>query len=134
MPRSCIFKIRDQTGVVDMIEMLKNFQLAIKQQRHVLPLLEHIDLRVNLVCEQKTIQIIIKNGEIFILHDSEQSQTISEIRGDLNVIKELLEGKERLRVLERNGQVRISAPIRTTLLLESIFYLTKAQENFSKII
>src|SRR3954452_19104062 len=134
MPRSCIFKIRDQTGVVDMIEMLKNFQLAIKQQRHVLPLLEHIDLRVNLVCEQKPIQIIIKNGEIFILHDSEQSQTISEIRGDLNVIKELLEGKERLRVLERNGQVRISAPIRTTLLLESIFYLTKAQENFSNII
>lgn len=116
-----------------MIEMLKNFQLAIKQQRHVLPLLERIDLRVNLVCEQKTIQIIIKNGEIFILHDSEESQTISQIRGDLNAIKELLEGKERLRVLERNGQLRISAPIRTTLLLESVFYLTKAQENFPKI-
>jgi hypothetical protein len=117
-----------------MIEMLKNFQLAIKQQRHVLPLLEHIDLRVNLVCEQKAIQIIIKNGEIFILHDSEVTRTISEIRGDLNAIKELLEGKGRLRVLERNGQLSISAPIRTTLLLESIFYLTKAQENFSKII
>lgn len=116
-----------------MIEMLKNFQLAIKQQRHVQPLLERIDLRVNLVCEQKTIQIIIKNGEIFILHDSEESQTISQIRGDLNAIKELLEGKERLRVLERNGQLRISAPIRTTLLLESVFYLTKAQENFPKI-
>ncbi|MBT2729127.1 SCP2 sterol-binding domain-containing protein [Bacillus sp. ISL-75] len=116
-----------------MIEMLKNFQLAIKQQRHVLPLLEQIDLRVNLVCEQKAIQIIIKNGEIFILHDSEVTRTISEIRGDLKAMKQLLEGKERLRALEHNGQLRISAPIRTTLLLESVFYLTKAQENLPKI-
>ena len=60
-------------------------------------------------------------------------QTISEIRGDLNAMKQLLEGKERLRVLEQNGQLSIPAPIRTTLLLESIFYLTKAQENFAKI-
>ncbi|MBT2738145.1 SCP2 sterol-binding domain-containing protein [Bacillus sp. ISL-7] len=116
-----------------MIEMLKNFQLAIKQQRHVLPLLEHIDLRVNLVCEQKAIQIIIKNGEIFILHDSEVTRTISEIRGDLKAMKQLLEGKERLRALEHNGQLRISAPIRSTLLLESVFYLTKARENLPKI-
>jgi hypothetical protein len=134
MSHSCIFKISDQTGVVDMIEALKTFQLTIKQQGHVLPLLEHIDLRVNLICEQKAFQIIIKDKEIFILHDSsKQTQTLAEIRGDLNTIRQLLEGKERLRVLERNGQLNVTAPIRTTLLLESIFYLTKAQENFSKI-
>ncbi|MEH7501271.1 hypothetical protein V7152_04370 [Neobacillus drentensis] len=117
-----------------MIEALKTFQLAIKQQGHLLPLLGHIDLRVNLVCDQQDIQIIIKDGEIFSLHDSDETQTIFEIRGDLIAMKQLLEGKERLRVLERNGQLSISAPIRTTLLLESIFYLTKAEENFAKII
>jgi hypothetical protein len=133
MLRSCIVNLREQTGVVDMIEVLKAFQLAIKQQGHILPLLEHRDLRVNLVIEQATIQMIIKNREIFILHDSDETQTIAEVRGDLRAMKQLLEGKERLRTLERNGQLTISAPIRTTLLLESIFYLTKPQENFSKI-
>lgn len=134
MPRSCIFRIREQTGVVDMIESLKIFQLAIKQQAHVLPLLEHIDLRVKFVCEQNTFQLIIKDGEIFILHDrKDSSQSTSEIRGDLNIIQQLLEGKERLRVLERNGQLTVTAPLRTTLLLESVFYLTKAKVNFAKI-
>lgn len=117
-----------------MIEALKTFQIAIKQQGHVLPLLEHINLRANLVCEQKAIQIIIKDGEFFVLHDREENQTIPEIRGDLAAMKQLLEGKERLRALERKGQLSISAPLRTTLLLESIFYLTKAQEDFANII
>lgn len=117
-----------------MIEALKAVQITIKQQGHVLPLLEHSRIRVNLVCEQKTNQVIIKDGEFFILHDSEATQTIPEIRGDLKAMKQLLEGKERLRALERNGQLSISAPLRTTLLLESIFYLTKAQEEFAKII
>jgi hypothetical protein len=117
-----------------MIEALKTFQLAIKQQGHVLPLMEHINLRVNLVCEQKTMQIIIKDGELFTLYAREDTQAETEIRGDLKAITQLLEGKERLRVLERHGQLTISAPLRATLLLESIFYLTKPQGNFSKII
>lgn len=117
-----------------MKETMKAFQLAVKQQGHILPLLEHGDLRVNLISELTTIQIVFKNREVFILHDNEGIQTIPEIRGDRQAIKQLLEGKERLRTLERNGQLTISAPIRTTLLLESIFYLTKSQENFSKII
>jgi hypothetical protein len=117
-----------------MIEALKTFQLAIKQQGLVLPLMEHINLRVNLVCEQKIMQIIIKDGELFTLYAREDTQAETEIRGDLNAIKQLLEGKERLRILERNGQLTVSAPLRATLLLESIFYLTKPQENFSKII
>jgi hypothetical protein len=120
---------------MDMIEALKTFQLAIKQQGHVLPLMEHINLRVNLVCEQKTMQIIIKDGELLTLYvHRDDTQAETEIRGDLNAIKQLLEGKERLRVLERLGQLTISAPLRATLLLESIFYLTKPKENFSKII
>ncbi|MCM3115186.1 hypothetical protein M3610_07775 [Neobacillus sp. MER 74] len=116
-----------------MIEVLKTFQLAIKQQGHLLPLLEHIHTRVNLICEQNTYQIFMKDREIFILHDSKETQTIPEIRGDLYAMRQLLTGEERLRTLERNGQLSISAPIRTTLLLESIFYLTKTQDHIAKI-
>ena len=116
-----------------MIETLKTFQLAIKKQGHVLPLLEHINLRVNLVCERNSFQIILKDREIFIIHDSEETQSLSEIRGDLHAMKDLLEGKQRLRALERSGHLSIKAPIRTKLLLESIFYLTKAQDDFLKI-
>ena len=116
-----------------MIEVLKTFQLAIKEQGHLLPLLEHIDAKVNLICEQNTYQIIIKDREVFILHDSRETHTRSEIRGDLHAMKQLLTGEVRLRALERNGLLSISAPIRTTLLLESIFYLTKTQENIAKI-
>ncbi|WP_026567860.1 hypothetical protein [Bacillus sp. UNC41MFS5] len=130
---SCIVNIRAKTGVVEMIEELKTFQLAIKQQGHLLPLLEHIHTRVNLICEQNTYQIFMKDREIFILHDSNETQTIPEIHGNLHAMKQLLTGKERLRALERNGQLRISAPVRTTLLLESIFYLTKAQDDYAKI-
>ncbi|MEH7076348.1 hypothetical protein [Neobacillus drentensis] len=114
-----------------MIETLKNFQLTIKQQGHVLPLLERVNIRLNLVCEQKNIQIIIRNGEVLSIFDSEPADTLPEIRGDLQAMKQLLEGKERLRALERSGQISITASLRTTLLLESIFYLTKAQENFA---
>ncbi|WHY66223.1 hypothetical protein [Neobacillus sp. SuZ13] len=116
-----------------MIEVLETFQIAIKQQGHLLPLLEHIQTRVNLICEQNTYQIIIKDREVFILYDSVETPARSEIRGDLHAMKQLLTGEERLRALERNGLLSISAPIRTTLLLESIFYLTKTQGNIAKI-
>jgi hypothetical protein len=116
-----------------MIEAMKTFLLTIKQQEHVVPLLKHLNLRVNLVCEQQTLQLVIKEREILLLHDEEKTKTTSEIQGNQTAFIQLLEGKERLRVLERNGQITVSAPLRIVLLLESIFYLTKTQDDFLKI-
>ena len=110
-----------------MIEALNNFLTKVKEQRHILPLIENADLRVNINTNQHSIQLVIKNGTIFTLQNQPAKY---EISGDLNAMTQLLEGKKRLRTLK----LSISAPLRTTLLLESLFYLTKAQEDFVKIV
>ncbi|WP_223591964.1 hypothetical protein [Neobacillus bataviensis] len=110
-----------------MIEALNNFLTKVKVQGHILPLIENADLRVNLNTHQQSIQLVIKNGTIFTLQNQPSKY---EISGDINAMTQLLEGKQRLRTLK----LSISAPLRTILLLESLFYLTKAQQEFAKII
>jgi hypothetical protein len=115
-----------------MDETVHFFLQMIKERSHVLQLINNIELLVNLVSGEKRVLIAIKNGEVYLLHDTELIQTNYEISGD---IKKLLEGKETLRSLVRKGQLKISAPFRTILLLESIFYLTRAQDHqLAKII
>jgi hypothetical protein len=118
-----------------MIETVKTFLENIKEQKHVQLLLVQGDFRVTLNCQQQTVHLVIKNGGIFILQGSVESSTKYEISGDLTAMKQLLKGKERLRVLEKNGQLKVSAPLRVKLLLESIFYLSKTQNcELAKII
>jgi len=107
----------------------------IKNQEHVLPLIHQADLQVNLCCEAQTIQLNIKDGGIFLMQYPDVQQVKYEISGSPTAMKQLLEGTERLRVLEQQGQLKASTPLRTTLLLESIFFLTNAQNSqFAKII
>ncbi|WP_066091484.1 SCP2 sterol-binding domain-containing protein [Neobacillus novalis] len=122
------------------MDVVEAFLAKIKDQEHVQPLFLHADLQINLRCEGQTIQLIIKNGNIMILQNSEAQQSKYEISGSQNAMKQLLEGTQRLRVLEQQGQLKVSAPLRTTLLLESVFFLTKAQNrertknNLNKVI
>jgi hypothetical protein len=46
----------------------------------------------------------------------------------------LLEGKEKLRNLLKKEQLKVIAPFRAVLLIESIFYLTKPEEQLTKFI
>jgi hypothetical protein len=112
-----------------MLDVVKVFLAKVKEQGHVLPLIKQANLQLDLHCEQQTIQIVIKNGDVFILQDAEGPLLKSEISGNEMAMKLLLEGKERLRVLKQNRQLNVLAPLRTILLLESIFYLTKAQDR-----
>jgi hypothetical protein len=119
-----------------MFETMNTFLQAVKEREHIHPLIQQADLRVSLLCDQhQPIQLVIKNGEIVTLLDSESTeQPRNEISGNLTAMEQLLEGKERLRVLERNSHLKVTSSLRTTLLLESIFYLTKAQNDFAKIV
>jgi len=118
-----------------MIEAVKTFLGKIKDQEHVLLLIHQTDMQVNLHCNQQTIQLIIKNGGIIILQNPEAQPAKNEISGSRTVMKHLLEGTQRLRVLEQQGLLKVSASLRTTLLLESIFFLTKAKNHqLAKII
>lgn len=118
-----------------MMDVVEAFLAKIKDQEHVLPLFLHADLQINLRCEGQIIQLIIKNGNIIMLQNSEVQQAKYEISGSPNAMKQLLEGTQRLRILDQQGQLKVSAPLRTTLLLESVFFLTKAKDpvNLQKI-
>jgi hypothetical protein len=112
-----------------MIEALQTFLAMIKEQEHLLPLIHNANLHVALQTKQETILLAIKNGKISTLPELANQQEKIVISGNINAMEQLLEGKETLRVLASLGQLKVSAPFRTTLLLESIFYLTNPQER-----
>ncbi|MEH7418935.1 hypothetical protein V7266_27270 [Neobacillus drentensis] len=115
-----------------MNDLTEKFLRKFIVQGHILSLIKHADIKVKFYCEQDFAVIQIKNGQMSLLNDPET--ICSEVKGDSHAIQKLFEGTETLRTLEKKGQLTISAPLRTTLLLESIFFLTKAHENLSKVI
>jgi hypothetical protein len=117
-----------------MMKAVENFLVKIQEQEHVFPLIQNADLHVNLRSEGQLVQLVIKNGAIFILQNPDVQQLKYEISGNEDIMKQLFEGTERLRILEQNGQLKVNAPLRIILLLESLFYLTQAQEDFRKIV
>lgn len=117
-----------------MIEEVQRFLVKMQQQEHVYPLIRQADVHVNLRCDQHKVQLVIKNGSVFILQNPSEQQMVYEISGNDMSMKQLIEGTTRLRILEQKDKIKVDAPLRITLLLESLFYLTKAREDFAKII
>jgi hypothetical protein len=73
--------------------------------------------------------LVFHQGEVFLIEDCHENTGNVVISGQVGSIIKLLEGKEKLRILVRSGQLKVKAPFRTLLLLESIFFLTKAKED-----
>jgi hypothetical protein len=118
-----------------MEEMIQIFLSAIKQRCHVLKLIEKLDgLKIKLVCEGQEDFLVFHRGEVFLLVGNSDITVTYEISGHQDSIYSLLEGKEKLRILINNGQLKVKAPFRTILLFESIFYLTKLEERYEKFI
>jgi hypothetical protein len=118
-----------------MKEMIQIFISAIKKRGHVLKLIEKLDgLKIKLVCEGKEEFLVFHRGEAILITDNKEKAAIYEICGQLNSINSLFEGKEKLRNLINNRQLKVKAPLRTILLLESIFYLTRTEAQVEKII
>ncbi|MED3622472.1 SCP2 sterol-binding domain-containing protein [Neobacillus thermocopriae] len=115
-----------------MIEAVQVFLQEVKKRNHLFPLIDQVDIRVVLKSEQQTIQFIIKNGEILFLHERNDSQPHCLISGSSDGLAQLLKGQEKLRTLERIGSLTITAPLRTVLLLESIFYLANSRNEKMK--
>jgi hypothetical protein len=118
-----------------MKEMIQIFLSAIKERSHILKLIEKLDgLVIRLVCEGNEELIVFHRGEVFLFVDNDESVVTYVISGQKESLCTLLEGKGKLRNLIKNGQLKVKAPFRTVLLIESIFYLTKPEEQFTKII
>ena len=118
-----------------MKEIIQIFFSAIKKRGHILKLIEKLDeLKIKLICEGQEEFLIFQRGEVFLLTDKSDSAVAYEISGQQESMYSLLEGKEKLRILIKNEQLKVKAPFRTILLIESIFYLTKPEERYEKFI
>lgn len=125
----------NRIGVVDMIESVQAFLVRMREQSHVLQLIKNIDdLTVRLVAGGSSISIAIVNKEMFILQNVDEEIEGCKIFGEIKDMEDLLNGKEKLRSLVKSGNLQISAPFRTVLLLESLFYLTNTEISAIKII
>lgn len=112
-----------------MIDCIRCFLRKTKEHRHVLQLIKETDsIMISFISNNESITLSLKNGEITLLHDSEEMFNRYEIYGDFSAIEQLLTGKERLRNLVKREKLSIVAPFRRILMLESLFYLTKGTD------
>jgi hypothetical protein len=118
-----------------MEEMIQVFLSAIRKRSHVLKLIENLDvLKIKLISDNAEEILVFHRGEVFLLVDNDESAGTYVISGERNSIYSLLQGKEKLRNLIHYKKLNITAPFRTILLIESIFYLTRPMKQFEKSI
>jgi hypothetical protein len=118
-----------------MEEMIQVFLSAIRKQSHVLKLIENLDvLKIKLNSDNAEEILVFHRGEVFVLVDNDESTEAYVISGQRDSIYSLLSGKEKLRNLIHYKKLNITAPFRTILLIESIFYLTRPMKQFEKSI
>jgi hypothetical protein len=118
-----------------MEEMIQVFLSGIKRQCHVLKLIENLDgLKIKLICENAETILVFHRGEVFKLVENDESSESYVIRGQRDSVYNLIRGNEKLRTLIHNKKLSLSAPFRTILLIESVFYLTKPEKQFEKFI
>nr|WP_263324979.1 SCP2 sterol-binding domain-containing protein [Neobacillus sp. Marseille-Q6967] len=108
-----------------MIDPVQNFLMSINKRGHVLKLIEKLELNIRLVMDQKDFVLAFTNGAVSLLDHTKNTEVT--ISGHQESVSLLVEGKEKLRSLIKEGQLQVAASFRAVLLLESIFYLTKAE-------
>lgn len=110
-----------------MIDPVQKFLMSINKRGHVLKLIERLELNIRLVIDQKDFVLAFANGTVSLLEDTKDTEVT--ISGHQDSVSLLVEGKEKLRSLIKEGQLQVAASFRAVLLLESIFYLTKVESS-----
>lgn len=105
-----------------MLETLYKWAAEVNTRGHLTSLLKGVKLTVLLNCEQEDVFLTIDNGEIDVLNHAEREED-AIISGDMEVIKEILTGRVKLRKASENNEINLDSTIRAGLLLESLFYL-----------
>lgn len=101
----------------------------LNEREHVLLLIENAEVSIRFIENGNVISIAIYNGKIQLANDLNIERNI-EISGSSTSLKELLEGRTMLRMLIKRGDLQVSAPFRTLLLLESLFYFGKTLNTY----
>ncbi len=116
-----------------MLESIQTFIESMRAREHVKLLIAETDLTICFISKENATMMVMKKGEVDIIKEVNHESAI-EISGDEGAIKALLRGRETLRALVKKELLEVSIPFRTILLLESLFYLAKKDEQQSKII
>jgi hypothetical protein len=113
-----------------MKDTLHNFLKTLNEREHVLRLIDHTEmLSVKFCIGEDTALMAFHRGTGLVVDEDFCKMVDCQISGDEKAIRELLEGRDSLRRLYRNGQIKVTASFRNVLLLESIFYLTPEHQQ-----
>lgn len=111
-----------------MMETVQAYIKTINARKHVLLLIENIDLTIKLTAKEQSVFLCLKNGKVYLATESDPKTWQCEIMGEYKTVIDMILGKEKLRTLINKGDLRVTASFRTLLLLESLFYLAKTAE------
>lgn len=118
-----------------MREVFENFLKTIKKREHIKKLTERLErLTIKFVFDLTPIEITFHLGEATLQDENSEKAICCEISGQPDSIIKLIFGEEQLRYLMMSGELKVKASFRTILLLESIFYLTKPEQQQRKLI
>ncbi|OLS34591.1 hypothetical protein [Bacillus sp. MRMR6] len=113
-----------------MKDTLHNFLKTLNERKHVLRLIDHAEkLSVKFCIGEDSIFVAFHRGTAILIDKDLNKLVDCQISGNKKAIQELLEGRDSLRRLYKNGQLKVTASFRTVLLLESIFYLAPEHQQ-----
>lgn len=105
---------------------IEGFVNEVKKKNHIMQLVDHLDLCLEIEADNVTNYLYFKKNRIEFRKD-ELSPTLqyAKLSGKSDDICDLLDGKIKLRDGINIGCFNLVCPFRTLLVLESIFYLAK---------
>ncbi len=101
----------------------------IKNKPHVQPLITKANLSIELITEVERVSMGFFDGAVCMNPNDRVLYKNWQMTGREEGMVALLAGQEKLRSLAEKKVLTIKAPFRTILLLESIFYLAKAEQE-----
>ncbi|MFC7394334.1 SCP2 sterol-binding domain-containing protein [Scopulibacillus cellulosilyticus] len=104
-------------------ETSENFVQTLLQKPVLQPLYKNRSFILQLDDKKETVWISFCNGECELLDEHPDNIDVY-VSGEENQIVALINGSERLMVLEKEGRLRIDGLERHLLVLESLFLLT----------
>ncbi|MBM7646417.1 putative sterol carrier protein [Scopulibacillus daqui] len=109
-------------------ETSESFVQVLLQKPVLQPLYKNRHFTLQLNDTKDTVWISFKDGDCSLLNER-PNQIDVYISGEEEQIKALINGKERLMTLEKEGRLRVDGPGRHLLALESLFLLTKGDSR-----
>lgn len=109
---------------MDLNNALVDFINRLKYASHILPLLENESISVRFCPpDQHNISILIDEKDLQIAQaDCESDMPLLIICGDYSSLLQLVEGRTKLQVLQRRGDITVEGKYRYILKMESLLY------------